>query len=115
MNMSDIIKYGEISHQIDETLKEFGYKTDNVAAMIYGVRCHLTENEVRALQVMAKRAAEKSEEDFLEFRKNVIVYSCNDYSDKKCHQMFFREDGRFSNEFNPGFYDVSSNLAFELF
>jgi len=113
--MYDVKKYGEISSQIEKTLEEFGYKTDSVAAVIYGISCHLTENEVRALQVMAKRAAEKSDEDFLEFRKNVIIYSCHDYSDKKCHQMFFRADGRFSNEFEPGFYDISSNLAFELF
>lgn len=113
--MSDVKKYGEISSQIERTLEEFGYKTDSVAAKIYGIYRHLTENEVRALQIMAKRAAEKSEDDFLEFRKNVIVYSCNDYSDETCHQMFFREDGKFSNEFNPGFFDISCNLALELF
>ena len=113
--MYNMDKYKEICSQVNNVIDEFGFKTDRVAATIYGVRCRVTELEVRALQVMAKRASEKSEEDFLEFRKNVIIYSTRNTSDEGCHQMLFRADGMFENEFAPGFYDVSSNLAFELF
>lgn len=113
--MTDILKFKEVSSSIKSTLKEFGYKTSSVAAVIYGVKCHLTELDVRALQIMAKRAAEQSEEAYLEFRKNIVVYSTHNISEEGCRQMFFREDGRFSNEFEPGFYDIASNLAFELF
>jgi energy-coupling factor transporter ATP-binding protein EcfA2 len=31
------------------------------------------------------------------------------------HEMRYREDGKFMDEFGPGFFDESSNLAFELF
>lgn len=31
------------------------------------------------------------------------------------YEMIYREDGKFSNEFGPGFFDTASNLAFELF
>lgn len=31
------------------------------------------------------------------------------------HEMRYRDDGKFMDEFGPGFFDESSNLAFELF
>ncbi len=34
---------------------------------------------------------------------------------KGIHEMRYREDGKFIDEFGPGFFDESSNLAFELF
>ncbi len=106
--------YKKICAQVTNVMDEAGFKTDSVFAKIYGIPCLVRELEVRALQVMAKRAAEKSEEDFLEFCKNVIIYSSRYQSDEGFHQMIFRTDGNFENEFAPGFYDVSSNLLFEL-
>lgn len=85
-----------------------------VAAEIYGELTYMNEAEVRALQVIAKRTYEISDDAFKEFTDNVIVYSGRIKSDSK-HQMIFRTDGKFENEFEPGFYDVCSNLAFELF
>lgn len=41
------------------------------------------------------------------------VYSGR-YKSKSKHQMHFRPDGMFSDEFEPGFYDVNTNLVFEL-
>jgi predicted ATPase len=34
---------------------------------------------------------------------------------KGIHEMRYREDGKFMDEFGPGFFDESANLAFELF
>ena len=113
--MSNMDLYKKICAQVTNVMDEAGFKTDRVFAKIYGIPCRVRELEVRALQVMAKRAAEKSEEDFSEFCKNVIIYSSRYPSDEGFHQMIFRTDGKFENEFAPGFYDVSANLAFELF
>lgn len=30
------------------------------------------------------------------------------------YEMIYREDGKFSNEFRPGFFDISSDLAFDI-
>lgn len=98
---------------IDITLKEFGHKSYTTAVEIYGELYHLTEKEVRALQVIAKRKAKKSEEAFNEFCKNVIVYS-SDCKETALHTMHFRKDGCFSDEFEEGFCDTCANLAFEI-
>lgn len=100
--------------EIKDTLREFGYRTNLVAAEIYGKPRYLNEYEVRALQVIAKRKAEISDEAFKEFTDNVIIYSGR-YKRKSTHIMHFRKDGIFSDEFDSGFYDTSAKLAFELF
>jgi hypothetical protein len=98
-----------ITHKV---LEEFGYKRDKVAAKIYGDYVYLNELEVRALQVVAKRQAQTSKEAFEEFCKNVIVYRSNKVDDTNV--MKFQKDGNFSNDFEPGFYDVNNNLLFEI-
>lgn len=102
---------------IRKTMREFGHKTEKVAVEMYGKLDYLTEREIRALQVIAKRKAEESDEAFKEFTDNVIVYKgrCKGHlRDKSSRIMHFRKDGKFSDEFDPGFYDVCCNLAFEL-
>ena len=84
-----------------------------VAAEIYGRRVYITEAEVRALQILAKRRAEESEEAFLEFCENVIVYSGSRKRSSK-HIMLFAEDGSFINDFEDGFFDVNYKLANEI-
>lgn len=113
--MCDFFKFSEVNLEIDRVLKEFNYKSPVVAAKIYGIHIKLSEIEVRALQVLAKRAANESTESFVDFCDNIIIYSHPDIHDDGCHQMVFRPDGKFENEFAPGFYDVNANLAFEIF
>lgn len=120
-----------------------------VAATIYGRKYLLDEYQVRALQVMCKRTAEKSDADWQEFVDNVIVYNLpanptycetdgfdeddrepfefydpnvDDEKPTDIHQMIFRKDGIFENEFgcgdnggNCGFYNRTADMAFELF
>lgn len=102
-----------IRRELNATLREFGYKTNKVAVEIYGKLYYLTEVEIRGLQVMAKRAAEKSDESFKEFTENVIVYSSR-YKSRAKHTMVFRKDGCFANDFEPGFEDMNDKLIFEI-
>lgn len=95
-------------------LKEVGkFKTNKVAVEIYGKIMYMAEYEIRALQVLARRKAEESDESFDEFCKNVIVYSGRCKRTSK-HTMTFRKDGCFSDDFDEGFYDVNALLCFEL-
>ena len=103
-----------INRVVKQTMREFGYKTNKVAVEIRGEVQYMTEPEIRALQVIAKRTYDESEARFSDFCKDVIVYSGR-YKSKSKHQMHFRPDGMFSDEFEPGFYDVNTNLAFEIF
>lgn len=102
-----------IRRELNTTLREFGYKTNKVAVEFYGKLDYLTETEVRALQVMAKRRAEESDEAFKEFTENVIVYSSR-YKSRAKHTMIFRKDGCFANDFEPGFEDTNDKLIFEI-
>ena len=106
-------KLSEIRHEVRTGILAKMRYHQKVAAEIYGKIVYLTEAEVRALQVLAKRKAEESDKAFQEFTENVIIYShCHKRRSK--HRMIFRKDGKFENEFEPGFYDVNSNLTFEI-
>lgn len=83
-----------------------------VVAIIYGEKMFLNEIDVRAIQVIARYKAEQGPEVFEDFCENVKIFSGP--SIETSHQMEFRPDGRFSNSFNPGFYDVSSALLFAI-
>lgn len=103
----------EMKRLVRHTLREFGHRTEKVAVEINGQLDYYTEREIRALQVIAARKAKESEAEFKEFCDTVTVYSGR-YKRKSLHTMHFRKDGKFSDEFEDGFYDVNSNLAFEL-
>ncbi len=108
MNTKEIIK------QNKEILRTIGkYKTNKVAVEINGKLMYMAEYEIRALQVFAKKQAEISEEAFKNFCNSVIVYSGR-YKRTSKHTMHFREDGCFSDEFEDGFYNVNTNLLYEL-
>lgn len=97
-----------------QVLKEVGkYKTNKVAVEIKGKLVYMAEYEIRALQVLAARKAKESKEAFDEFCRDVVVYSGR-YKRTSDHTMTFREDGCFSNDFEEGFFDVNTNLVFEI-
>ena len=102
-------KFSEIRHEVRSGILAKMRYHQKVAAEVYGKIVYLTEPEVRALQVLAKRKAEDSDEDFKEFTDNVIIYShCHKRRSK--YKMIFRKDGNFENEFEPGFFDVNKRL-----
>lgn len=106
-------KFSEIRHEVRTGILAKMRYHSKVAAEVYGSVCYLTEAEVRALQVLAKRKAEESDEAFKEFTENVIIYShCRKRRSK--HRMVFRRDGIFENDFEDGFFDVNAKLAFEI-
>ena len=106
-------KFNETRREVRVGILRGLHYHSKVAAEIYGKLVYITEAEVRALQILAKRKASESEAAFLDFCENVIVYSgANKRSSK--HIMMFGQDGRFINDFEPGFYDVNSELAFEI-
>lgn len=97
----------EILNAIDAKLQDYKYHK-MIPAFIYGIKCDLTEPEVRALQTIV---AAMDDEEFYIFNRNVTIWSGPDFD----HVMEFRKDGRFSNKFEPGFMNVNGELAFELF
>lgn len=92
--------------------RKYGY-CNKIAVEIGGKLRYMTEGEVRALQILAKQAAERSKEDFEGFCKNVVVYS-NTQKRKSKYKMIFREDGCFENDFECGFFSACSDMAFEI-
>ena len=105
----------QILAQSKQILKEVGkYKTNKVAVEINGKLMYMAEYEIRALQVLAARKAKESKEAFDEFCKSVVVYSGRCKRTSK-HIMEFQENGNFRNDFEDGFFEVNSCLAFELF
>lgn len=122
------MKADEIKAKMYETANRFG-NVHYVLAEICGEQCELEEEHVRALQVMCKQAAEKSDEDWLEFVRNVIIYNSHpDYNDESLymykpyclHMMEWNKDGTFANEFDfadgslNGFFNRNSDLVFEI-
>lgn len=106
-------EFHEIKREVINTLREFGYKTNKVAVEIYGTLMYLDEPHIRALQVMAMRKAEESEEAFKEFTENVIVYSARCKS-RALHKMTFKKTGGFVEKFEPGFISVNTALDMEI-
>lgn len=103
----------ELKSLIKQTLREFGFKTSKVAVELYGELYYLTEPEIRALQVIAKRLYQESPEAREEFDENVIIYSGR-YKTKSHHTLKLCRDGYLDEGFEPGFFNVNANLAHEL-
>lgn len=96
----------EILDAIDAKLQDYKYHK-TIPAFIYGIKCDLTEPEVRALQAIV---AAMDDDEFDLFNRNVTIWSGPDFD----HVMEFRRDGIFNNEFEPGFFNVCGELAFEI-
>lgn len=75
---------------------------------------YMTEAEIRALQVEAAEVYRQGgKEAFDAFTSQFIIY--NGRTKRGSRPMVLRTDGIFYNEFKPGFYDVTTELAVELF
>ena len=100
-------KAGKLLIVIEEVLKKNKFRKE-VDAEIYGYKTILNEYQVRALQVILHNT---TDEHFKELTENIIIYS----GPKNHEQMIFNRDGTFKNEFERGFYDISPNLALQIF
>lgn len=100
-------KAGKIIILINEVLQKNRFHKE-VDAEIYGYKMKLNEYQVRALQVILHNT---TDEHFKELTENIIIYSGHKYHE----QMIFNRDGTFQNYFERGFYDISPNLAFQIF
>lgn len=108
----------EMKRLVRQTMREVGFRTAKVAVEVNGKLDYYTEAEIRALQVVARRKALESDEAFKEFTDSVTVYKgrCKGHlRDKSSRIMHFRKDGKFEEEFDPGFYMVTSDLSILLF
>lgn len=65
------------------------------------------EPQVRAFQIIAKKASDK---EFIELKKKVKIYSGPNHK-----VMKIRRDGKFENKFEGGFLDGNAKMAFEIF
>lgn len=72
-----------------------------------------SEYLVRRSQVIVAEENFANEEDLKENNPFKVYYLPSDGSEP--YEMKYRTDGKFSNEFGPGFFDTASELAFELF
>ena len=104
--------YQKIRAEIQEILCSYEYHP-TVAVEIYGKLTYLNEASVRALQIMALRKAQESEEAFKEFTENVIIYSGR--TKRKSHyKMAFKKNGMWAKQFEPGFYDTCGRMYMHI-
>jgi hypothetical protein len=57
----------------------------------------------------------KDEEELKKESPFMVYYVDGQNKELPAYAMEYRTDGKFANEFGSGFFDESSNLAFELF
>ncbi len=77
----------------------------------FGIRFILethSEYMIRMSQIIVKQINEKEENAQVPFEAYYFD------KDAKPYSMNYRKDGKFTNEFGSGFFDVSSNLAFDI-
>lgn len=97
----------EAFSRIREVLRDY-HRFDKVEVIDPNGRLlEVNEYWIRAFQVVANRA---SDEEFEWLKKNFKIFS----GPKRHELMQLRRDGKFSNEFEPGFFDASANMAFEI-
>ena len=74
-----------------------------------------SEYIIRKTQVLVAQENYEDDDALKENNPFMVYYFDGDNEKKPYYQMEYRTDGKFSNEFGPGFFDIASNLAFDLF
>jgi len=74
-----------------------------------------SEYLIRKTQVMVANKNYKDEEELKKESPFMVYYVDGQNKELPAYAMEYRTDGKFANEFGSGFFDESSNLAFELF
>lgn len=73
-----------------------------------------SEYMLRKSQVMVNKMNFANENELLLKNPFSVYYFDNQGKNKPCYEMIYRIDGKFSNQFGPGFFDESTNLLFEI-
>lgn len=104
-------KHNEIIREMKQELISRHYQP-LIAAEIYGKQVYLKEVEVRALQVLAAKKAQESEDAWNEFCANVVVYSGRWKG--RSYRMHWNKSGYFVENFPEGYFDVCGRLQLTL-
>ena len=91
-------------------LAELFYQTNLVHGIRFMIETH-SEYLLRSSQKVVKMK-HLNEDDKTNSMKSFNTYYFT--KDKGPYQMRYRKDGKFIDEFGPGFFDVSANLAFDI-
>lgn len=73
-----------------------------------------SEYMLRKSQVMVNKMNFANENELLLKNPFSVYYFDNQGKNKHCYEMVYRVDGKFTNQFGPGFFDESTNLLFEI-
>lgn len=92
-----------LTELITEVNRQFGFK--------FIIETH-SEYIIRRAQVFVSQGSYKDDKDAQMNSPYTIYFFPND---DEPYLMKFRKNGKFSNEFRPGFFDEAANLAFEIF
>ncbi len=92
-----------LTELITEVNRQFGFK--------FIIETH-SEYIIRRAQVFVSQGGYKDDKDAQMNSPYTIYFFPND---DEPYLMKFRKNGKFSNEFRPGFFDEAANLAFEIF
>lgn len=71
-----------------------------------------SEYLIRKTQVLVSKMGFKDNEDFMENNPFQTIYIS---TDKLPYSLEYRRDGKFKNDFGPGFFDEAVNLMMEIF
>ena len=104
-------KHNDIIREMKQELISRNYRP-LIAAEIYGKQVYLKEVEVRALQVLATKKAQESEDAWNEFCANVVVYSGRWKG--RSYRMHWDKNGYFVEKFPEGYFDVCGRLQLTL-
>lgn len=88
------------------------YKPNHYVRVIIGDYPHpfdWEEEDVRAFQILVHNS---TEEEYQKLKETVTIYSGPKITGS--HKMIIRKDGKFENEFEPGFFDGNANMAFGI-
>lgn len=97
--------------RLQSKLADFFYKLNSEFGFRFLIETH-SEYLIRRSQILVANAQYKNEEELILKNPFKIYYFPEE---REPYEMKYKTDGRFSNEFDSGFFDEASNLAFELF
>lgn len=96
---------------LQSKLTEFFHEVHLKYEFNFIVETH-SEYMIRKTQVIVNQEKYDNKIDF-DINPFKVYYFPRDKQDLP-YEMIYREDGKFSNEFRPGFFDISSDLAFDI-
>lgn len=97
---------------LQSELADFFFSLNKDYGFQFIIETH-SEYLIRKSQILVAKEHFASQEDLQKASPFKVIYFPGD--GKLPYDMLYRPDGKFSNEFGPGFFDEAANLAFKLF